>query len=475
MNHQPKSHLQGILPNTKRDSFRRHCYGISSIRVEARRTSSILTLVMCLLTLTGCPPPPPGVINPVGGALSGFRDTLNSVISEATAKGEALLVTAAGQVDLAVSNAESSLAADLNKSLDSVDSSVRQTLDHLQTLVADVKTATQETLKTAIDGSQQLINSLPFTNKNPQVRSYSPQFSALTSNVDVAITVSGNFFWASEQGKQVTLTAGGETLQPTLSTTTTVGFTLPARLFSSSPDRFTPTSFTVHAPYEKGAIFPQAKVGDFRLLVTILPNQPLRALTLKNSTAVQGTETKQAFQPTQYTTDGTGWRVESWSNCKDNSDSHAISADPDGWQILPTSIAVGYIKRGYSPRGEASITAASPTGFVVEGKTQAACFLGISSNSGDIEYFVAYSQQRSVTTTNQETRDLLAGANTGMQWGDRLVVPVTKGGWHLHAVLWDGTVLETSGTEKSNKYFSVEDQGPNISISLVAPAQLAVS
>lgn len=431
----------------------------------------IVTLLLVMtslisLSLTGCK------TNLVGDLLAPVRSTVNGILNDVTTSGNTLLVTAAGQLDLAVSNAESAFADDLNKSVDSVDVSVRQTIDRLKSYADQLNNSVHQDLNVIIDGSQQIVNSLPFTNKNPQVRAYTPVYRSPNSNDPLELTVSGNFFWAEESKTAVSLSINGDTIQPNLSTTTQVGFSIPAKYFTQSPHGFTPTSFALRAPYEKGIVFQSIEPGVFHLLVTTLPAQPLKQLTLKNSTTVTGTESRQEIQPAEYTTDGQGWRVESWSSCHDEQDSHTISADPGGWQIVPSSIEVKYAARGYAPRGSATVASASPTGFVVVGKTQSNCFAGISDHSGDITYYVEYSEQRASTSTSQETRDLLAAPNPAFGWGDRIIAPVTKGGWTLHAELWDGTALDFTGTSSQNPFLIVEDEGTSVGISLKAPTAI---
>ena len=446
----------------------------AAYRLRDRAKVSITAVLALLLTigLTGCPGGSKIAGDALGNLLSGMREQVDAAITNASNQGQILLITAGGQVDLALSNAESAFAEDLNTSIHDVDAATQANIDRLQVLVNDLGSQSQAVIASAIDGSQQLVNSLPFTNKNPQVRTYSPEYLGRRGS-NVQIQVSGNFFYASEQKKAVTLTVGGQTFNPDLNTTTTVGFSVPASSFPQASDSPTPVTLTLTAPYEKGSLFKKSIVpGTFRLLVTSLPANPIKSLTLTNTTTVHGTETTSKTAPGEYATSGTGWRVESWSSCKDQNDSHDVSPDPGGWRIVTSSITVNYIARGYAPRGKAEVTTAQPSGFNVQGHTQANCFLGVSSNSGDIQYYVSYTEARDTTTTSNQTVDLEA-THPGFSWGDTLSQPVTPHAWTVKAVLWDGRTLETSGSNNSNPYIQVADKTDHVEVSLTTPGSLS--
>lgn len=448
----------------------------ATYRPRGGATTLIIALLALLLTvgLTGCDGTPKDAL---GNLLSGMREQVDAAITNASNQGQILLITAGGQVDLALSNAESAFAEDLNTSIHNVDAATQANMDRLQVLVNDLSSKSQTVIASAIDGSQQLVNSLPFTNKNPQVRIYSPEFLGRRGS-NVQIRVSGNFFYASEKNKAVTLAVGGQTFNPDLNTTTTVGFSVPASSFAQASDSPTPITLTLTAPYEKGLVFKKIVPGTFHLLVTSLPANPVKSLTLTNTKTVHGTETTSTVAPPEYATSGTGWRVESWSSCKDQSDSHTIAADPGGWRIVTSSIGVNYIARGYAPRGRAEVTTASPTGFNVQGHTESNCacvpITGpcISNNSGDIQYYVSYKEERDTTTTSNETVDLKA-THPGFSWGDTLSEPVTPHAWTVKAVLWDGRTLETSASNNSNPYIQVADKTDHVEVSLTTPGTLS--
>jgi hypothetical protein len=410
----------------------------------------------------------------VGSLLEPLRAKVNAILVEAGTQGQALLVTAAGQVDLAVSNAESAFADELNTAIDKVDDATRRSVEQLQALVGSLSDTSAQVLKSTIDGSQQLLNSLPLTNKNPQVRDYTPKVVS-TRSADVQIRVMGNFYYAMESGKAVQLKAGSATYAPTESTTTQVGFTVPAGVLTaaSGPDKVARVSVELTAPYEKGVVFKTLQPGTFRLLLTTLPTKPVTSLLLANDKTVTGLEQRALTQPPGADAGGPGWRVNSVATCNPESDSHTFSAT-SGWRIVPSTVSIHYIARGYAPRAEATVVSASVTAFTVAGHTIPNCdwTKNISWDSGDMTYYVTYVEQRSTTTTSNEVINLMAAPYGGLSWGDQVVVPVSRGGWTVTATLWDGTKLSTAGTDQRNPYLKVTDQGDNVKVELVSAEKL---
>lgn len=440
--------------------------GRTGVSAGIRLRVGAVGALLILATLVSCNP----AKDAIGSVLEPIKQKVNDILVEAGTQGQILLVTAASQVDLAVSNAESAFAGDLEKSINQADDATRATIDHLRTLADSLTSDSSSILTSAIDGSQQLINSIPFTNKNPQVRSYSPQIVAIKGD-SVQVTVEGNFYWAMETSKAVSLKIGDATYSANENTTNRVGFSIPSSVFSAASDSFARVSLELTAPYETGIIFKDLQPGVFHLLVTTLPTKPLRALTLTDTVSTIGTETKTVNQPAEFDINGSGWRVQSWDTCDEQKDSHTVSPDA-GYSISPSSATVNYIARGVASRGSATITTNGPTGFVVEGHTWPNCTWGISSDSGDITYYVSFIEERQIETTKNETIDLFAAPHNGLSWGDQAVIPIASGQWMLHAELWDGTTLETNGDDVSNPYLKIYDDRTSVKISLLAPASL---
>lgn len=430
---------------------------VVGMRQRKRVAIVMAEILLMLLTAAGCP-----VRTIVADVVEPLQDAVTDIIDEAAIQGNSLLITAAGQVALALGNFESAFAADLHRAVDDVDDALRERLNQLTDMVAELQNGAEDMLHSAIDGAQQLLNSLPFTNKNPQVRSYTPHYVG-PRETEVTFEVSGNFVWAHETGKAPTLKVGGTTYRAAV-TTSTLAFTIPAADLPHGSG-VTTTRMEMIVPYEKGKVVKTVHPGTFHLLVGTLPARPVTELTVVSTRDVVGTATSPRTQPP----DGLGWRVQSWDTCKYQRDAHVIGADM-GWWIEPSSIRVNYLRRGTESRGRATIHDVQVTSFQVLGETWPNCTWGISYDSGDITYEVTYTLTQPSHTEKNERVDLLA-ANPDFSWGDQLSAPV-GGRWTVHARMWDGSVYEASSANtSSNGVLKIRDQGDDIEIMVTAPSE----
>jgi hypothetical protein len=226
----------------------------------------------------------------------------------------------------------------------------------------------------------------------------------------------------------------------------------------------------LNAPYEEGRVFKTVEPSTFRILVTVLPESPIKSLTLTNEERVAGIDERLTTVPVGASELGGGWNLNSKASCRNEGDRHKIEPDPGGeagnWAIVPSSIQVVYSSRDVPSRARASVEAATATGFAVKGRTIANCTLGISYDSGAMTYFVRYLQVRpTVTVANSSVPVVLA------HWGDEISLTVTPGRWKIQAVLWDGSVHEWTETN-DNRYLRVIDQRDQIQVKALSPSDI---
>jgi hypothetical protein len=278
------------------------------------------------------------------------------------------------------------------------------------------------------------------------------------------VTVNGNFVWAFEKQLRPTLRVGGHTYGVNELTTQRLGFSLPASTFTSSTGALSPVSLELDAPYESGFIFHTIKPGTFFLLVTVLPPSPVKSLTLTTVTKQNGTATNSVTDPSGASPAGGGIHLDSF-DCQDHTTTGTISADP-GWKIVPSTAQVNFIENKHPNAANVTIDAAQSQ-ITYEASTTANCFAGISNGSGDITFYITFTEEQPVTTTTPVTKNLTLG------WGDQLVEPVDPNNWTLNATLFTGATVQYNSTDNSHEYLSVLDEGSSIQISSPATNALA--
>jgi hypothetical protein len=402
--------------------------------------------------------------DPLGLVLDDLANSVSTIIDNAAASFQAAVVAAAGQVQDAINNAESAFANDLNTAINNISAAERSAVDQIQALVSNLQSDAAQLAQTITADAQQLINTLPFTNKNPQVTSYTPQFTAgAAPGSPVQVTVNGNFAWAFEKQLSPTVRVGGQAYTADEVTTQQLGFSLPGSTFTGSHNSLTPVSLELDVPYESGVIFKTVKPGTFYLLVTVLPPSPVTTLTLTTAVSHSGTATKPVTDPPNASAAGGGIHLDSF-DCQDHKLTGTVSADP-GWSIVPSSAQVHYLENKSPNAADVTLDVAASV-ITYTATTKANCFLGVSDGSGDITFYVSFTEEQSVTTTTPVTKNLALG------WGDQLVEPVDPHNWSLSATLFSGATVQFDTTSNSNEYLSVVDEGSSIQISAPGTSSL---
>jgi hypothetical protein len=241
---------------------------------------------------------------------------------------------------------------------------------------------------------------------------------------------------------------------------TQLQFTLPAATFNVAPG--TAVRLKLVAGFDAAPV-DNVNPGEYELVVFVVPASPVKAVTVQTTVTNSRTDRATIAQPAG----GGGWRVNSWSDCRNHDDSHTFAPDP-GWQIDTATVAVHIIRIGYAPRSSARVDVATANSVTVSGHTVANCLFGISSDSGDITYSLSYDEVRTVPVDSLTTINVPIAA-----WGAQADVPVKAHAWTAHVVLWDGTTRDYSAAASDNPYLTITDGGPTIHFSAATLASIA--
>lgn len=406
-----------------------------------------------LVSLTSCDSQP----LTLGDILQNLTTDVNSVIANATTGAQSDVLVAAGSVLDAIDNTASAYEAELNQTAKQVNRTISSTLDQLQNSVNDLNAKTLEDLQTATNDSQQIINSLPFTNKNPQVTSYTPHFVAIGAIGGPALHVNvfGNFFYSAQPGLTPTLSINGTIIQADLLITNQLGFDVPASLLPTPGSGVQSLTTELTVPYQQRSLLGKYKgVDGFRLLLTILPTYPVSSLVLTTAQP-GGTIQHNGVQPMGAPAAG-GWHVASNVDCQSKTVVESFTPDPGGWHFIPSTVQVVPIFNKTPNAADWSVDAGTDH-VVVTIHTTAHCFLGISNGSGDVTLYATYTEQEQTPPT-QGSLALQIG------WGDTISVPVTPG-WTLKAKLFTGNEMDFNDTDTTDSYLHVVNHTDNITIS----------
>lgn len=396
----------------------------------------------------------------LGDSLDNLLAQVQGIIQKAAAGANLTLLSASNVVEASIYNAISAYGDQLNKQLNTTTNNL---VDQLQGLVDDLNRGAASDITLAVDGAQQVVNTLPFTHLEPQVRLYRPQLAVVTpGSGDLQMYVQGNFFYASEKKFSPVVKLGNVTLPAGNVNEITgpeVGFKVPSSLLPTSGAGLQPVSIEVDMPYPSGAIFKSIHAGTFKFLVTVVPASPFTSVNLTNT--IRGIATKTSDYPAGAAQSGKVIELESYSNCKPQAFDTIVNAD-QGWTIVPTQIAINFTVQRNPNNAHANIVNPGLAGFGVHADTEpgSPCIPGVLSNgSGSLGFYVTYSQQQ--PTASQGNPIPLQ-----LNWGDVITVPVTSP-WVIDAHTFDGKHLVFKSTDTtSSPYVRVIDQVDNVKISV---------
>lgn len=449
-------------------------------RLRKRLALALAPAIMAATTLTGCGDP--GQL--IGDVLTGLRTTIDGVISEATTEANATLANAASEVQTALDTLASNVSELMDKGVNQVNSTIQNSVNDAKAMVNDLNEKTAAQLNAAIKGAQQLENSLPLTNKNPQLTSYTPLYvsPSVGASSTVAIDLSGNFVHAYEEKMAPTITWPGGPSTPLAAgvlTTQQLTFFVPSSLFSrpeplSLLNRIT---FSVNVAYEKGTIFKSIKPGQFRLAVTVLPASPVKSMTLHDVTTQASHPVQPPRQSQSFTRPGKpGIHVYSYDCVDKDQLLGPFHPHEPGWKINPGSIVVD---KTY-PRGDQRTTVTevltTESSVSIRIQTKANC-VPFSSGSGDVYVSVSYTEYYQPPTPPATTTSTPKVSDLGTaQWGTTIVQGVTANMWRLDVVFFDGKTKSYNDTDASDPFVKVDYQqgSATVNISVVSLSSLQV-
>lgn len=432
-----------------------------SFRRFPRMKSSLVAVQVAVLgtLLAGCPADIGAI---VGDTLSQAQAAVDQVIAEATSQADTLLLNLTAQVQTTLDSTKSALEDVMNMGYKQVNSSVQSTLDQVNAIVGDLNNKATLQLHDVAKLSQQLANTLPFSNKNPQVTSYTPvYYSVVQADGTVPVTVSGNFQYAFEQKMTPTMTWDGLATPLNAGTliTQSMTFYVPAALLQANAQTIRRVQLTLNIPYQSGTLFKSIEPGVFRLTVSVLPRSPVKGLVLHNVFQKTENPPPPPLQRKTFTQpEGTPWHVFSY-DCQKKDVTEGPFMPDVKWAIDTSSV---HVNTSY-PRGSQNQNVGlinAPGGITVRIQTFPNCFLGVSNGSGDVYVSVKYTETYQpptpppVTTDTPVTVDLLSTLGA-LGWGGSYEVGVTPGKWSLDAVLFDGTTRTYSATDTANPYLGV--------------------
>lgn len=435
---------------------------------------------------------PTQLIDPLGGLALGaglqmFADEVNTIVNTAGTNGKLIAIEAGKQLWLTINNAKLAYADEREKTFKQLNVSVQgniQTLyGALQTFKIDGFAKSEEILK----GAQQVANTLPMSNKEPQVTGYAPYFiitaassvqpaSAIvlrapqavtlqdarpSARIDTASTaveflggefnpirptatviedpvrleVNGNFVWAPKKGFTPLLLVGPDTVRPVVTTTSKLMYLVTRKVIGApDPTKAGYTRLQVAMPYQTGWwLWKKRRQSTFDLLLASLPPEPG---VIEMVGQVPGVTTLWRSRATEL--------IRQHSNDDDLDLAHCGPAPIDGFQIEPTSVAFhAEWWQGKNPDDWRYFQAST---------NPAACYRvqtvhRVWGTSGKANFRLGWREYKEVTISTPKTDSF------SLTWGGSRAFTYAPGQWKLIFRSFDGQVQEiVNATGPQNRF-----------------------
>jgi len=434
------------------------------MRTDFRRVVVFVCSFLCLV-----PQPAHAQLNGllVGAALDKLMDQVNTAIISARNAGNSVAIEAGREVAIAISNAKNAYLDSLNKTFDDhINPTIRGTIDQLQTAANDLTAGTNTTLQDATAKAQQVVNSLPFRQHEPQLTKFAPRFVVPSKTpYPVAVRVSGNFEYAAQQKFTPSLNVAGKEFQPVSSTTQELIFSIPAStLFPADPQSptFQFVTATLNVPWESTSflgLIKHSEKDSYRLYLGALPSVIGR---IKFTVTTKHTD---PGVPHVFTS--SSYRQCSTRDCGNNDDlNHPYRVTPDaGCNVVR---GTSHFNTSHT-EGDWSQSFTGDDGNVVSFSVSTVHH-GVSpfghNESGAVNFTISFTEvcPHDVTDTNSQDVSLI--------WGDSHVLPATAGTWLVSFDSFDGHHSEYADSEATNAFLKVAGTVNSVTLSTTDPATL---
>ncbi len=398
----------------------------------------------------------------VGIFLGKLVDQVQQAILDAQNAGLNLEVEAGREVSIAIENAKNAFSQSLNEAMDRIDRTARSTLDQLSSMVQEVQERNQIALKTIAARVQQLINTLPFAQLQPQVTDVSPRYIVpARQSYNVSIKFFGNFPFSSLAQFKPLLSIGGQKFAASENTTQELDFSVSSTVLfpptSVDPLKCSLVSAELSLPWERSEWWGLKKVSEvaqYKIQIGALPSSPGR-ITFQYTTPRVVTE-RQRFVQGVFHLSSTR---EAGNN--DQKDVPFTVTPHAGWHVIRGTSRV----ERYLPHGECTRPYfVSDAGDRV---TYKASTIHISAGSaGIMDFCIGFDESREYTVQDPHTQ------NVALHWGDSVVLAQNVGKLVFDA--FDGSHAEFAGADLSNRFIKIKDEGGNLIVSAADPAVLSI-
>ncbi|MCJ8211031.1 hypothetical protein MUY27_15035 [Mucilaginibacter sp. RS28] len=386
----------------------------------------------------------------VGVLLNQLMDRVENAIQLAENAGKGIIIQGGSTLYLSMENAKIAYAESLDKTFDHVDQSTQGVINQLTALTIQLERQSVDDVSEIVSKAQVITNSLPFSNREPQIAQFSPGYFAPTNQAyQVSVEIKGNFFYAGDNGFTPVLKVNNKVFTPVQNTTQTLKFLIPVTdLAPTLNNTFSYSKAEVIVPYKTGFIFTRRREADYNLLLGVLPGSP-GAIKIKHKSIRTVHEEQRRSTQT-------------WSQHSSNDDitqTYCSDGFP-GWHIKDPSCVVTWSQGNENDQWSRSLVSYNPQ----------VCYRINTvhhpwGTSGKVNFHFEFTIER-----DNQVEEWLED-QVVLNWGESKVFNFAPGTWTVSIDSFDGKHNEYSSTVSSN-YLDVNGTTTAVQLQVKKPAQV---
>ena len=210
-----------------------------------------------------------------GGLIDGLFNRVDKTVNNAVQEAKNALIEAeietGRELELALDQVKNFYRDQLDYTLDKVNKAAVDAFNRLDTLVQSFEKDIDRKLEEIAANAQQLINSLPFASKQPQLTSVKPRFIVINDLASLVV-FKGNFPWSAKPGFEPSLTFAGKKCAFVDSSTQSLAFKVPHSAFENDPaEKYSFTTGTLQVPWDEGVLWSSKTEYDYKVGLGALP------------------------------------------------------------------------------------------------------------------------------------------------------------------------------------------------------------
>lgn len=252
----------------------------STIQSSLRRSAVLMIGGSLMLggSLAGCDPATGGLVTgTLGLVLNQALSQVNETVAGAMADANGLVISAGGQMRMAINSAQTAYSMSLDKTMDKLDDATTKKINELTSYVNQLQTSLEPTVREIASKAQTLAAGLPFAQTDPYVGSYTPHFAAMGSPTEsVRVQIDGRFEFASRNDFEPVIKTGSESLRVNVNSDQQLWFEVPRTALPSVTTGMTSADLVLEVPYEVSSwiLFHERRVATYSLQLTVVQPTP---------------------------------------------------------------------------------------------------------------------------------------------------------------------------------------------------------